>query len=75
MSEEIVAFGLAMLFAGTIVGIIIRSTIARQDREYVEYLKMRARNLEDDMKLIERWEEYKKADHASEKEASNQKGE
>lgn len=74
MSEDVVAFGLAMFFAGTIVGIIIRSAIARQDSEYIEYLKMRVRNHEEEMKLIERWEAYKKADHASEKEDSNQKG-
>lgn len=75
MTEEIVTFGLAMFFAGTIVGIILRSALARQDSEYTEYLKMRVRDREEDMKLIERWEAYKKADHASEKEDSNQKGE
>lgn len=75
MTEEVVAFGLAMFFAGTIVGIILRSALARQDSEYTEYLKMRVRRYEkDEMELIERWEAYKKADHVGEKEDSNQKG-
>ena len=74
MSEEIVAFGLAMFFAGTIFGIIIRSSIARQDSAYIEYLKMRVRTAEEDMKFIERWEAYKKAHHTSEKEDFSREG-
>ena len=69
MTEEVVAFGLAMFFAGAIVGIILRSALARQDSEYTDYLKMRVRRYEEDeMKLIERWEAYKKADRVSEEE-------
>ena len=70
MTEEVVTFGLAMFFAGALVGAIFRSALSKQDREYLEYLKMRVRSHEEDMKLIERWEAYKKADHTSEKQDS-----
>ncbi len=53
---------------GATAGALLKSAFSRQDREYVEYLKIRARNHEEDMKLIERWEAYKKSNHSGEKE-------
>lgn len=71
MTEEAIYFGLLMFLIGAIVGAIVKATMSEQDSEYVEYLKMRVRRYEkDEMKLIERWEAYKKAHHTSEKEDS-----
>ena len=70
MTEEAIYFGLLMFLIGAIVGALFKSALSKQDSDYVEYLKMRVRDHEEDMKLIERWEAYKKADHTGEKQDS-----
>lgn len=76
MTEEAIYFGVLMFSIGAIVGALVKAAISDQDSEYTEYLKMRVRRYEkDEMKIVERWEDYKKAHYTSEKEDSNQKGE
>lgn len=71
MTKEAIYFGLIMFLLGAIVGAIVKAAISEQDNEYVEYLKMRVSRYEkDEMKIIERWEDYKKANHTGEKEDS-----